>query len=48
LLAFIKQCQLGAPAPFSFSLKANRMKSDATFAELATMVESAKLLGLLP
>ena len=33
---------------WTISLKANRMKSDATFAELATMVESAKLLGLLP
>jgi hypothetical protein len=33
---------------WTISLKANRMKSDATFAELATMVENAKLLGLLP
>ena len=32
---------------WTISLKANRMKSDATFAELATMVENAKLLGLL-
>ena len=32
---------------WTISLKANRMKSDATFAELATMVNNAKLLGLL-
>jgi hypothetical protein len=30
------------------SYKANRMKTNATFAELATMVNNARQLGLLP